>query len=341
MKRRRARATAAVLWLLAAASGCGQGKLRLELQLAPGTTRRLELTIESRSEQETPMGPQGTSQKLVLLIAHEVKGRTSEGNHEIVARYESLRLEVTAPGLKILYDSSAPSAAVPAEATALAALAGEQIEMELSPQGRILRLDGWERVLEKMLSSLKASPEMRPRMEEDLRRLAGGDALRSGLEMLAWPLPPGPVAPGEAWTGRMDWDLAFPLRFDMRLTLSRRSGGMATIAHDTQISTPAGGRGLELMAPDGSGSTKLSYRLRGTQKGTTVLEESTGWPARGLIIQSLEGALILEGAGISAPVEIPTRIESRLTLRSVDPPAEAEDAAPDGDPAETGDGGGG
>ena len=275
--------------------------LVLALNLTEGGVYRASSTTEQSVLQEILGEAQTTDQTIGLDYAYTVDSIDADGNLTVSVTYEAARFEQEGDSGSVVYDSET-SADVPAEAIGYAALVGSGFEIELSPDGRVLAIDG----VDELLSSMFDDMELPPGPESDLLRdtletTFGEEALIASLEQSLNFYPDGPVAVGDSWRDEQSLTFGFAFVASTTWTLVDRRDGLATIEVVSTIESDPDAEPLDL------GVIQVEMSLAGEQSGELVIDEATGWVVQSRLMQDLAGEMSGEG------VEIPMSIESVIT----------------------------
>jgi hypothetical protein len=185
------------------------------------------------------VGEMTTDQSNVQVFHLTVEDVTADGSATLRQTFESVRMELSSPAGKTVFDSGAgdkPTDPVGAAiGTTMSAMIGESITIVLQPTGAVTRVEGMSRILDKVMKTLPQNPAMAQTMSQ-LKGSMGDDAVRSLFEQSFVSFPDRAVKAGETWTGqfKMSNPMFGALTTTMTSTLKGvESGSGASIARIT------------------------------------------------------------------------------------------------------------
>lgn len=265
--------------LAAAGRAAAEDGLLLQWKWQKGAILHYRMTQEQHQEMH---GPQSMtmSQKQVMLVAQEVKDVTPEGKAIVASTYEAVMLNIDQGVLKIDYDSRKPEDRPKAENLAvrgLAALVGETITYEVDPSGKVGKVEGCDRLMEKAIAGLPEGPQSAA-VAAQLRSSFGDAAMRRQLEAALRVLPEKPVARGGTWTQDREQPMAMfgtmKVHTDYDLAGVEPAGaeecakiGMKCTFAIEPPGEETAGQGIKLALTSGSGTGTILF---GREKGRLV-----------------------------------------------------------------------
>jgi hypothetical protein len=201
----------AVMLVVPAVRAYGQD-VTLRYRWTKGETVRYRLTQRTMSTVTGAPGGMGEvniEQNMIQVFRSVVDGVTAEGNATLQQVVESIRVEVSSPMGKYTFDSadgkspaSGNQGPVPGQemmGKIFAAMVGEAFSLELSPTGQVLKVEGIQRVLDKMMSELPKD-QMSAQMMSNLKQNFSDDAMKNTFSQGFAQLPDHPLKPGDSWT---------------------------------------------------------------------------------------------------------------------------------------------
>jgi hypothetical protein len=116
--------------------------------------------------------------------------------------FESMRMEVMTPGGKVIIDSATPAPnAGPPEQLAqkiFASLIGEPLIVRLAPSGRVQKVEGFNRLIDKMAAALPSDPAGSAAIQQ--LKAGMGDEQMSAMFSQGFPeFPQRALKPGDTW----------------------------------------------------------------------------------------------------------------------------------------------
>ena len=243
-----------VAGLLFAAGPLAQTLLQLRLAPRPGQTFSQEL----RLEWSRPHGDGERLQQVAITLQSRVAERPGPSGGVRLA-VTGTRLWYRESGGKRSwpdYDSAAteqpPPAHLPYEGTAFTALLGQTVLVEFDPQGRPLRVDGWDKAFDWMLRSFDEPIDETER--ERWRADFPSYLLESVFNRIVVPLPPHPIPADGGWTARRPSELG---AVQTRFTVTDQNESTVVLKIEGSL--------------QGRGSS-------GPVSGQCVIDRQTGWP---------------------------------------------------------------
>jgi hypothetical protein len=213
-----------------------------------------EVTIEQTMTQQ------------IRLLAAAVSPDGSVTLHQTT---EAVRVEMAAPAGKVVYDSADPKSAGDNEGSAALAkvfggVVGATISITMAPNGAVQRVDGIQRVLDKILQD---APEERrtAALMQSLKSVLSDEAVRASLEQSFPRMPPQPVKPGDTWTGKIALGSSAIGRISGTQTFTLKSvdGNRATIAVALALkqesTPPMGPSGMTVKLGDAKGEGEIDF----------------------------------------------------------------------------------
>ena len=273
----------------------------LALNLAEGGVYRASTTTEQIVSQELFGTTQTTDHTSSFDYSYTVNRVDADGNLSVSVRYGAARYKMTEPDGSVIYDS-ATATEVPAQAIGYAALVGNGFDLELSPSGEVLAINGVDALLDAVLEAA----ELPPGPESDMRRetlLAqfGEEVLVDTFEQSFNIYPDGPVAVGDSWSEQGAVNYGFAFLADITWTLVDRADGVATVEVTSTIESDPDAEPPDLSV------MPMEMALTGEQSGTLLIDEATGWVLGSTLTQSLTGSMRGEDT------EVPMSIQSTIT----------------------------
>jgi len=316
----RTRFRAVVVLLIAAGAICAAAgvaraeKVSLRLKLAEGKTYNLKMTAQQKISQTIGGRKVDMDQTLGMGYSFAVTDVDAEGTISAKVTYDSVLFRQKGPTGTVEYDSAHPTETVNPMAKAFAAQLGQSFTLALTPEGRITKVEGVDKLFAHVLRSMDipAGPQ-RDALEKSPKQQFGDQAMQDSMEQLTAIYPDGPVDVGDSWERKVTMAKGFPMQLENTWQLKSRKDGRATIDVKSKISSNANADPISM------GPVSLKYDFTGDQKGELVLDEATGWTVSAKTTQKLTGKVNVKGApGMPAGMSWPITIESTITLESSD-----------------------
>jgi hypothetical protein len=149
-------------------------------------------------------------------------------------------------------------------------MVGATITVTFAPDGAIGRIDGVQKVYDKIAQDLPRDRSAGP-MAQALKSVLSEEAIRAALQQSFPRLPPQPVKPGDTWTGQiaLGSDATGRISGTQTMTLKRIDGG------DTGVATIGVALSLKQESAPPLGAAGMTMKL-GASKGEGEIEFDVG-----------------------------------------------------------------
>jgi Family of unknown function (DUF6263) len=145
------------------------------------------------------------NQSTIQVVRMIVDDVTADGTVTLRQTFESVRMEMSSPAGKMVFDSASPDKpadpVAAAMGTTMSAMIGESITIVLSPSGTVTKVEGMSRIFDKVMKSMPQDP-MAAQVSGQLKASLGDDAMKAMFAQSFATFPDHPVKPGETWTGQ-------------------------------------------------------------------------------------------------------------------------------------------
>ena len=177
--------------------------------------------------------------------------------------FESMRMEVTTPAGKVVIDSATPPAgAAPQEQIAhkiFAALVGEPLTVVLAPSGKVQKVEGFNRLIDKMAASVPSDPAASAAIRQ--LKAGMGDEQMNAMFSQGFPqFPQRALKAGDTWStsASMPNPVFGAVNTTTELTLASIDGRTAKLLAKTKMERDPKAEGMQApmgMKPDMGPST--------------------------------------------------------------------------------------
>jgi len=290
-------------------------KVQLRLHLEKGKTYRIKMAIQQEITQTIQGNKMDIAQTMGMEYTFDVSEVKDDGTMTVKVTYRTVQMKMDGPTGKVDYDSSDPPDEIPKAARGLAALVGQSFTLDLTPQGRVTRVEGIDAVLANMIQKLDLPDgAMKTMMESQLKKQFGDKAMRETMEQLMAMYPAKPVGIGDSWTMNVELSKSFPLKMENTYVLKDRKAGVAILDVKSVLTSDPKAPPMKM------GPISISYDLKGTQQGQAEMDEATGWTLSSTLTQEFSGKMTMEGApGMTEPLSWPVTAKSEITLSAPEP----------------------
>jgi hypothetical protein len=293
-------AFAATLVFLATAIGSASGQdVTLQYRWTKGEEIRHRFVQQTTTTVTgLPVGASGgVEANMTQVVRTTVDDVAADGAATLHYAYESARWETNTPTGTMVFDTASSDPANAGFPSAvrdmLTAMVGESFVVVMTPSGQITKVDGIDRLMEKMFKSFQPDPATVPLMET-LKNNFSEDAIRKALTQASIQFPQQPLKPGDTWDrsatttnplvgGQMTTTL-----FTLKDVDTSSGSQVSTIATRVTIQSAdeptAGLPGLKVRLTDSSGEGELIFDvtkgrlLRSTTRITVSMEMSMPGP---------------------------------------------------------------
>jgi hypothetical protein len=172
---------------------CCPAAVLLSWNFEIGKTFYVEMTTTTEQSMKV-MGRDVTqNQSQTFYSSFTPKDKDKENNWIVVEKIEGVKMDIEITGQKIRYDSTMDKAGQgnPLDEF-FKALVGAEFELTISPQMKIIKIEGRDKLINKMIT---ASPQMKP----ILNQILDDEALARMCDLTFGAVPTKAVKKGEAW----------------------------------------------------------------------------------------------------------------------------------------------
>ncbi len=234
----------------------------------------------------TVMG-MATAQNMLMEYSYEVTA--AEGaNKTMRVMYDHIKMEMTTMGRNMVYDSK-DSKSDHSIYGAMDSMIGKSFEVTIDPEGKILDLKGWDKVM----GSASGGPA----------NMIDENTVKQMLETNINVYPNGPVIVGDQWKKSATTNVQMmTMTVNATYTLKEVKNGMALIKMEGKINMdPSADTTL-------AKGMNMNVNMSGEQSGTLHIELKTGRITTADIKQHVKGSMSMGGQ------EMPMEINSDISL---------------------------
>jgi hypothetical protein len=196
-------------------------------------------------------------------------------------------------GEKMHYDSLNSPRSVPPAAIGAAAVAGQNITMKMSPLGKVLGIEGFEKIIEREFTATAMPEEMKAQLRAETEKNLSTQSMQAmGLSIF----PAQAVSIGDSWTQETAAvQAAAPVLMSNTYTLLSRAAGQSLLGVSSEIRPNVNADSIRVSG------TSIKYYLAGNQTGTTRVDEATGVTTCFQLQQRVTGPIMITVPHASAP----------------------------------------
>ena len=271
--------------------GACSGTKPLDMKMEASATDKF--VYRTANTTETNVSVMGMDQKVMIEQStdqeYNIVNRNADGSMDIKLTTLSMKMEQINPMMTMKFDSENPEANEPAEMVkGFENMVGKEYDMKMSAKGEVLDITTKGGVFDGAFDGIPNSEAMEEQMEGQF----GIDAIKSGMAQVTGFFPDNPVNVGDTWTKNTTITTGMKMLAETTYTLTERKAGVATITFSSQLKTDPDSAPLEMMGME------MTYDLKGTQKGTILVDEKTGWTKKTDGTQEMKGTMNMSGGAV-------------------------------------------
>lgn len=295
--------------------GCEKERTTLQLNLKQGALYTRRVTTEQKVSQTVRGQRLDMEQTMILEYGYDVTKVDDMGNATVRITYTNIGFTQDSPMGRIDYKSWEDTDSTPTAAKAFAAMPGKSFTIVLSPQGRITRIVGSESMLEDIIKAydMPMDDNTRKQIVASLKKQFGEEALKETMNNMFAIYPDRPVGIGDSWSAKIAVTTGFPVIFHHTWKLKRIEDGKVYIEMNSKIEPNTAARVTQM-------GMEMTYDVRGEQKGTLVLDESSGWLSEADIKQMFKGNIVISSgrSGQKETMEYPIAMSGTSTIETIE-----------------------
>ena len=279
------------------------------LTLIPGENYICNMEMSKRVKQTIGGTEQVMEQNLKIAWDYDILSKNDAGNYEISAKFSRIKSLQKFGMQTVEFDSDNLPEYIDPSMMGYKLLVGSELEMEMTPEGKVKGLSGFEEIIDKIIENLNI-PESPQRDEiiKGLRDQFGNEVMRQSFEQMTVFYPGRPVVVGDSWHNDFTIDVGFPMVVESDYTLVSRENGIADINVASVIRSNPNSEGIDM------GVFSLIYEIEGDQKGRIRLDESSGLPVQSDIQQSFSGTVSVSETSDFQERSWPISAEGRVLI---------------------------
>lgn len=272
-------------------SACSSSKKAVELTLQP--TGNQSFTYASTNTTETSISMMGMDQKVLVEQTvkqqYDVKKVNTDGTFDLTITTKSMKMEQVNPMMNMRFDSDNPENNEPKDMVdGLNNMIGKKFDVVVDKQGAVKSLNVEGNLFDGVFDNIPGGEQMAAQFESQF----GENAIKSALSQTLGFFPDKPVKIGDTWVKNTTSEMGMKLDLQTTYKLKERKNGIAIIEFVSDAKTDPKEAPLEMM-----GMT-MSYDIKGTMKGTIIVDEKTGWAIKNTGEQNMKGKMNMSGAGM-------------------------------------------
>lgn len=236
-------------------------KIVLEMRLKKGDQKSLIYKMDLTSSATVQGQAFDVAMKMGMFLGTKVEDVDAQGLHTLKLSYDRITMDMVSPVFAMSYDSKEPEKAAKNPAFDMFnAMIGQAITMKIQPDGTTKEVLGIDELAKKLSEKAPAGMNVKQQLE----------GMKNAFEQFAV-YPGKPVDIGDTWNRKikMAADPNTPMDIDANYTLYDRKNGTAIVKMQGTITAANG--------------------MKGTNSGTLMIDEATGWITGGDMVMDMGG----------------------------------------------------
>lgn len=270
----------------------------LKLNLKKGDRYIATMNADQTMTQSIAGNDMTVATKMGMVMNFDVTDVDPSGNYQVGEKFKKINFEMGGPApMKFNFDDTTQT---DSKAAILKNLVGAQLTITLSPQGKVLELNGAKEMMDRMMQS--ATMEDSVANQQVLKMLEGfwsENGIRRMTEQGLGYVPPNPVMIGDTWKYETTANMIVPVKIANNYTLMTRNKG--SLAIDLKSSLV-----IDTVMTVGEGQPMtMSISMNGVGDGTMLINEKTGMLDSSNTKIDLSGNMGLMGLPSGSDMKIP------------------------------------
>ncbi len=281
---------------------------KINLQLDLPLKDKFMYAIHTQSE--VNVNVMNMDQKTISIqnydVEYEVSDKKENGDLAFTTTIKDVQIEQISPMFTSIYNSKEPEKnSEDGTADMYNAILGHQLQMVLSKTGKLLSINGNSEMLDKMMEKVQGNDLMsKEQFKASMESQFGDKAMAKSFGGVTQIYPSTAVKIGDTWTKSDTLDGTISLITYTTYTLTEIKEGKAYLNVNGTISPNPNAKGVDMMG------MKMRYNLEGTQTGTMILDEKTGWVDDAELTQETSGTINMSG-------EMVGNMESAMSMTTI------------------------
>ena len=272
-------------------------KTLVRLNLTKGSVYEMTMSMSSNMNQEMMGQQMKIEQKMLMVLDYKVADVLATKNFVIEYSVSQVKIDASANGQQMSMDSQ--NGSDPASEK-LKAMVGQVIKMEVTPAGKIEKVEGLEAFISK-IGDDKMMGQMVPMFSSD-------EGFKSFVGQTFSYIPEGEVEQGSKWSSKAQLTAAMNLDMQVDYELASISGKDLNM---NVSSTFNGTKQIEQMG------MKMDMQIDGTQTGTMAVDATDGWMKSQNLNQNIKMVMKMKNPQTGDDMSIPMDMKSVVETKSV------------------------
>ena len=284
-------------------------KYELKFNLAPGTNWKAKQSSIMDINQQV-MGMSNDMKMTVEAVTAYSVDKVVDGNFYLTFTYDAMLMKIESPMMNMSYDSKQPVDAQNPLGTTIGSMIGEKFEVVMDSKGKVKSVNGFDRIMEKMLKSTEGDQSTKEQVIASIKQQFGDEAIKGSIEMSTALFPSTMVGIGDTWIVESMVPVNVQLISKSTLTLKDVKDGKWYLEGTSVLNSNKDA------AIQANGMTQ-HMDLKGTSASKTEVNSTTGWVVESVVNQNIEGVVVIEGGQLPSSMEIPMKIKGTTTVTAM------------------------
>jgi hypothetical protein len=276
-------------------------KTTLRLNLQKGSVYEMNMNMSMKMDQEMMGQQMKMDQKMDMQLVYKIADILSTKNYVIEYSVGHIKMDMSANGQQMNFDTQTGGNPV---SDKLKAITGSIIKMEVTPSGKVEKVEGMEAFIQK-IGDDKMIAQMIPMFSSD-------EGIKSFMNQTFGYIPENEVEQGSKWTCKSQ--LTSVMNLDLTVNYELASI-VDNVLNMNVNSTFSAAKQMEQMG------VKADMQIDGTQNGTMTVDATDGWLRTQHLDQNIKMIMKMKnpqsGEDMNMPIEMKLLIETTGIKKSL------------------------
>lgn len=278
--------------------------VKLKLNLNKGD----KVKFSSSSEQVITQTINGTKQVINQNQLYEytiaVTGKEANGNMLATLTFDRVATEIKMQGMEMKFDSNDESDAPLAnpQFQILKAMVNQSVSTQLSPQGKVLEINGVDKLREQMAGEGNAQ------LAQMVKASITDASVKQIFDGAIIEFPEKNLNANDSWTDSKSIEAQYTLNTISTYTVDEIASSEVNLLLSSTLATVPGNKST-IQGMD------VTYNLFGTINGTVTIDKKNGYVTASVMEQNINGSF--SGDMMGQKLDVPMSIYSKVTTKKI------------------------
>jgi hypothetical protein len=297
-------------------AGCQSGeKVLLRMNLKKGDIYNYVSETKQRITQIVDKKEMVIDQTVVNEFEYYVEDVDAASNITFRITFKKMSIDMSMQGMSMKMSSDtnevAADEASQISSKMLNAMTDVPFTVKLNYLGDIIEVKNLEALFDKMISSLASlsgdAEIVGKQMSQSINKMLGPDTIKEMMRQNFNAYPEKPMGVGDSWENSMEVKSGFPMSVKMKNTVTKLEPKTAEFLLDSTLKTSFGSNMIDI-----GGFTASMDIVKGTQKGTYIIDLATGMAISAEVDMDFDGLIKIGGEN---PQEIPMNVIGKTIMK--------------------------